>query len=133
MPYTLDAQTGSTVITLSAKSREEFVHDLIASLLEAAYGQHTDTADAGRVVPIQAAGAGDAEILARLAAGTLRAVRETQGRLLPPRWIALDEGRVTATLPVAANGEPGPLLAARRALLERPLPDLVARLEVGSP
>jgi hypothetical protein len=91
VPYT-DARAGSTVITLSAKSREEFVHDLVASLLEAAYGKRPEAGAAeGRVIPIQAAGADEAEILAQLAAGTLRAVRETSGRLLPPRWIALDE------------------------------------------
>lgn len=133
MTYTVDARASSTVITLSAKSREEFVHDLVASLLEAAYGKRPEAGAAeGRVIPIQAAGANEAEILAQLAAGTLRAVRETSGRLLPPRWIALDEKRVTATLPVAGDGAPGPFLAARRTSLECPLPDLKATLEVAA-
>jgi hypothetical protein len=131
--YTVEDRASFTVITLSAKSREEFVRDLVASLLEAAYGTPPEAgAGAGRVIPIQAAGADDAEILSQLAAGTLRAVRETPGRLLPPRWIALDEKRVTATLPVAGNGAPGPLLSARRTSLERPLPELVATLEVAA-
>lgn len=133
MPYTVDPRSGSTLISLSATNREEFVRDLVASLLEAAYGKTSGAASGGRVVPIQAAGADDAEILARLAADTLRAVRETAGRLLPPRWISLDEGRVTATLPVASNGGPGPMLAAYRTSVERPLPDLKATLEVTAP
>ncbi len=131
MPYTVDVRAGSTFISLSAKSREEFVRDLVASLLEAAYGARPEGAAAGRVVPIQAAGADDAEILAHLAADTLRAVRETAGKLLPPRWIALDEGRVTATLPVVDNGGPPPRLTTRSTSLEHPLPELRATLEVA--
>jgi hypothetical protein len=131
VPYTVDSRASSTIISLSAKSREEFVRDLVASLLQAAYGERPEAAPAeGQVVPIQAAGADEAEILSQLTAGTLRAVRETAGRLLPPRWIALDENRVTATLPVVGHTAPGPLLAARRASLECPLPDLKATLEV---
>ena len=133
MTYTVDSRSASTVISLSAKSREEFVRDVVASLLEAAYGKLPDAAAEGRVLPIQAAGADDEEILLALAADTLRAVRETRGRLLPPRWIALDEGRVTATLPIAANGEPGPVLAAGRTTVDHPLPDLKATLEVAAP
>ncbi|MGE5344547.1 MAG: hypothetical protein ACM3JH_01220 [Acidithiobacillales bacterium] len=131
MPYTVDVREGSTVISLSAKTREEFVRDLVTSLLEAAYGAHPEGAAAGRVVPIQAAGADEAQILAHLAEGTLRAVRETAGKLLPPRWIALDEGRVTAVLPVVDNGGPPPRLTARSTSLERPLPELRARLELA--
>jgi len=93
---------------LAATSREEFVRDLVASLLEAAYGKPSAAAPAaGQVVPIQTAGADEAEILSHLAAETLRAVHETAGTLLAPRWIAFDEQRVTATLPVAEGASTG--------------------------
>jgi hypothetical protein len=131
VPYTVDVRAGSTHISVSAASREEFVRDLVSSLLEAAYGTRPEGPDEGRVVPIQAAGADDAEILAELAADTLRAVRETAGRLRPPRWIALDEGRVTVTLPVGGDGGPPPRLTARRTSVDRPLPELLATLEVA--
>ncbi len=131
MPYTVDVRAGSTFISLSARSREEFVHDLVASLLEAAYGVLPEGPAARRVVPIQAAGTHEAEILAHLAADTLRAVGETAGKLLPPRWISLDEGRVTAVLPVVENGGPPPRLMTRSTSLEHPLPELRATLEVA--
>lgn len=132
MSYTVDATAHGAVISLAARSREEFVRDLVASLLEAAYGKTSGGGPAaGQVVPIQSAGADDAEILSRLAADTLRAVQETPGTLLAPRWIAFDEQRVTATLPVAEGAAPGRHLAAKRADLVSPLPDLRATLELS--
>jgi len=133
VPYTVDATSHGAVISLTAKSREEFVRDLVAALLEAAYGKLPAAAPAdGRMVPIQSAGAGESEILSHLTADTLRAVHETSGTLLAPRWIAFDEQRVTATLPVAGGASFGRLLTARRAALESPLPDLRATLELDA-
>lgn len=131
MPYTVDATAHGAVISLSAGSREEFVRDLVASLLEAVYGKAPAAAPGvGQMVPIQSAGADEAEILSRLAADTLRAVHETPGTLLAPRWIAFDEQRVTATLPVAGSASSGRHLTARRASLDSPLPNLRATLEL---
>ena len=133
MPYRLDATDHGAVISLEAKSREEFLRDLVASLLEASYGRAPEGASAGgQVVPLQAAGADEAEILVNLADGTLRAVRETAGVLLPPRWLAFDENRVTVTLPVGAGPARGRFLTACRTSLESPLPALRATVELTS-
>lgn len=133
MSYTIETRPHGALITLAATSREEFVRDLLASLLETAYGKNPGAAGAtGQVVPIQAAGADGAALLAHLAADTLRAIGETEGTLLPPRWLAFDESRVTATLPVGPRTGPVPLLVPHRATLTSPLPDLRATLEVGS-
>ncbi len=134
MPYSIETRPNGALISLSATSREEFVRDLVTSLLEAAYGKSPASAGAPeRVVPIQAAGSDEAELLANLAADTLRAVGATAGTLLPPRWLAFDERRVTVTLPVAGGRHHGPVLAAGRATVERPLPDLRATLAVAAP
>jgi hypothetical protein len=129
--YTIETRPHGAFISLAAKSREEFVRDLVASLLEAAYGKTPGAAVAsGQVVPIQATGADDGALLAHLTADTLRAIRETEGTLLAPRWLAFDESRVTATLPVGLRSGPVPILGSHRAMLASPLPDLRATLEV---
>ncbi len=133
MPYTLGSGAGSTVISVTAKSREELVRDVVASLLQAAYdGAEAPGPAEGQMVPIQAAGDADAGLLAELVSGTLRAARETPGRLLPPRWIAFDEKRVTATLPVAGAAPPFRALSLKEAVVERPLPEFVGRIELTS-
>jgi hypothetical protein len=131
--YTIETRPHGTLITLAATSREEFVHDLLASLLEAAYGKNPGAASAsGQMVPIQATGADDRTLLAHLTEGMLRAIGETDGTLLAPRWLAFDESRVTATLPVGPRSGPVPVLIPHRATLASPLPDLRATLEVGT-
>ena len=131
MPYTVDSTATATVISLSAKSRAELVRDLVASVLEAAYGGTSTAPAEGQIVPIQAAGEGEAELLTNLAADTLRAVRETPGTLLPPRWLAFDEKRVTATLPVAGGAAASRDLVPRSAAVERSLPDFKGRIELA--
>ncbi len=131
MPYTIETRPHGALISLAARTREEFVKDLLASLLEAAYGKSPGAAEAsGQVVPIQATGADDGALLAHLAADTLRAIGETEGTLLAPRWLAFDESRVTATLPVGPRSGPLPVLVTRYATLTSPLPDLRATLEI---
>ena len=131
MSYTIETRPHGALISLAATSREEFVRDLLASLLEAAYGKNPGAASAsGQVVPIQAAGADDRTILANLTEGMLRAIGETEGTLLAPRWLAFDESRVTATLPVGPRSGPSPVLVPHRATLTSPLPDLRATLEI---
>lgn len=131
MSYTIETRPHGAFISLAATSREEFVRDLVASLLEAVYGKNPGAAGAsGQVVPIQATGVDDGALLAHLTADTLRAIGETEGRLLPPRWLAFDESRVTATLPVGPRSGPVPVLGPHRATLASPLPDLRATLEV---
>ncbi len=133
MSYTIETRPHGALISLAATSREEFVRDLLAALLEAAYGKNSGAAGAsGQMLPIQATGADDGALLAHLTADTLRAIGETKGTLLPPRWLAFDESRVTATLPVGPRSGPGPMLVPHRATLASPLPDLRATLEVGT-
>jgi len=102
--YNLSRSSDRLAIALAAGSREELVKDLIAALLDASYGETprvaSVTAAEAVFVPIQASGNDERELLAHLAADALRAVAETDGVLLPPRWLAFDEKRVTANLPV---------------------------------
>lgn len=131
MSYTIETRPHGALITVAATSREEFVRDLLASLLEAAYGKNPGAAGAsGQMVPIQAAGADDGALLEHLTASALRAIGETEGTLLAPRWLAFDESRVTATLPVSPRSGPVTVLVPHRATLTSPLPDLRATLEV---
>jgi hypothetical protein len=131
VPYTVDSSGSGTVISLSAKSREELVRDLVTAVLEAAYGGASASAAAeGQIVPIQATGGEDAELLTNLAADTLRAVRDTRGMVLPPRWLAFDEKRVTAMLPVAGDAATSRVFLPQNAVVERPLPDFRGRIEL---
>ena len=104
MSYSLSRSSDPPSIALAAGSREELVRDLIAALLDASYGDPAPppagSAAESVFVPIQASGNDERELLTQLAADTLRAVAETDGVLLPPRWLAFDEKRVTANLPV---------------------------------
>ena len=133
MSYTIETRPHGAFISLAATSREEFVRDLVASLLEAAYGKNPGAAGAsGQMLPIQAIGTDDRTLLAHLSEGMLLAIGETEGRLLAPRWLAFDESRVTATLPVGPRSGPVPVLVSHRVTLASPLPDLRATLEVGT-
>lgn len=133
MSYTIETRPHGAFISLAATSREEFVRDLLASLLEAAYGKNPGAAgSSGQMLPIQTSGADDGALLAHLAADALRAIRETEGTLLAPRWLAFDESRVTATLPVGPRSGPVPALVPYRSKLVSPLPDLRATLEIGT-
>jgi len=88
-------------LTVTAPSREELFRSALAGLLEAAYGAPIPSGSyEGRVVPVQASGADDDALLAELAHDALRAVREEPGTVQPPRWLAFDERRATANLPL---------------------------------
>ena len=125
VPFELgDTETGVT-IQLSATSREEAVRDLLAGLLQAAYtGTPQDGTADGQFVPVQAVGETFESLMADLVRDTLEAVRQAPGTLLPPRWLAFDEKRVTANLAMV------PTLARRRGLRR---PDLGPALKVESP
>jgi hypothetical protein len=133
--YTIETVPHGALISLASASREEVVRDLVASLLEAAYGAGpAGAAASGQMVPIQAAGADDRELLSNLAADTLHAIAGTDGTLLPPRWLAFDEKRVTAILPVVpTKGEARPLSLGKPLTLDPAAPGFVARLSLESP
>lgn len=100
MPYELKESPETIQISVSAPSREELFQAALTGVLAATYGPPLpDEASEGQVVPIQAAGDDDEVLLAGLVGEALRAVREQQGTLLPPRWLAFDVNRVTANLP----------------------------------
>lgn len=137
MPYTLSDSPNGTVLMLEAETRDELVHALLGGLLAASYGNASPSGSPeGQFVPIQAGGNDTEELLTNLAADALRAVAETDGTLVPPRWLSFDEKRVTAHLPVvpARPSWRAFVLAARRPALtiESELPAFRARLELAS-
>jgi hypothetical protein len=116
VPYELKESTEAIELTVSATSREELFRAALAGALEAAYGaQVPEGSSEGRVVPVQAAGDTDDVLLAGLVDDALRATSEEAGTLRPPRWLAFDEKRVTATLPVHAPKAPASLLIVAKA------------------
>lgn len=101
MPHELKESPDSIEISVTAAGREELFRAALEGVLSAACPRVPEGKGDGRVVPVQAAGADDETLLAGLVEDTLRAVREEPGTLLPPRWLAFDEHRVTANLPLA--------------------------------
>lgn len=100
MPHELKEGPESIALSVTAPGREELFRSALEGILAASYPGPAEGKGDGRVVPVQAAGTDDASLLAGLVEDTLRAVREEQGTLLPPRWLAFDEHRVTANLPL---------------------------------
>jgi hypothetical protein len=102
--YDLNPASARLDISLAAANREELVRDIITALLVASYRGAAAAAPGAAadslVVPIQASGRDEQELLTHLVADTLRAVSATDGVLGPPRWLAFDEKRVTANLPI---------------------------------
>jgi hypothetical protein len=107
VPHDVKESPEAIELSVSAPSREELFRAALGGLLEVAYGsQVPEGSYEGRVVPVQAAGDDDDVLLAGLVDDALRAVREEAGTLRPPRWLAFDEKRVTATLPLHAPKAP---------------------------
>lgn len=104
MPHELKESPEAIELSMTARTREELFREALAGILEAAYGRPLpEGIYAGHVVPVQAAGSDDDTLLAELADDTLRAIRDEDGALQPPRWLAFDENRVTATLPMQSE------------------------------
>lgn len=102
MPHELKEGPESIEISVTAPGREELFRSALEAVLAASRSAPPEGKGDGRVVPVQAAGTDDASLLAGLVEDTLRAVRGEPGTLLPPRWLAFDEHRVTANLPLVA-------------------------------
>ena len=134
MPYELKESTEAIELTVSATSREELFRAALAGALEAAYGaQVPEGSSEGRVVPVQAAGDTDDVLLAGLVDDALRATSEEAGTLRPPRWLAFDEKRVTATLPLHSPKAPARSLLVARAEVSTGDGGLAARVELLLP
>lgn len=130
MPYELKESPEAVQLSVSAPNREELFQATLTGVLAAIYGMSLpEGTSEGRVVPVQAAGADDVVLLAGLVGETLRATREEQGTLLPPRWLAFDVNRVTANLPLHPEKSSARRLDALRTRIETGENEWTARLE----
>jgi hypothetical protein len=101
MPYSLRETPGGIELDVAASGRESLVRESLHGVLEALYGKEAiGGPGSGQAIPIQAAGVTLGQSLPELVAELLDLAPKTQGPLGPPRWLAFDEGRLTATLPV---------------------------------
>lgn len=106
MTYGLSETPSGLTITLAARTRDELYHEAAKAALEAAYGGAPAAVAGGQTYPVQGAGKDEAEILRTFVAECLDAAHLAPGTLLPPRWLAFDEGRVTANLVLAEAKTP---------------------------
>ena len=101
MPYEMKESPEAILLSVRASGREELFREAVTGVLAATYGTPLpEGASEGRIVPVQAAGDDDSSLLEGLLEEALRAVREEEGTLRPPRWLAFDVNRVTVNLPL---------------------------------
>lgn len=132
MPHELKERPDSIELSVTAPGREELFRSALEGILAASYPAPPEGKGDGRVVPVQAAGSDDESLLAGLLEDTLRAIREEPGTLLPPRWLAFDEHRVTANLPMAGPRAESRALALEDASVSASEAGLTARIELAS-
>lgn len=130
MPHELKESPDSIEVSVTAAGREELFRAAIEGVLAAALPNAPEEKGDGRVVPVQAAGADDETLLAGLVEDTLRAVRDEPGTLLPPRWLAFDENRVTANLALTGPRADARSLALADAAIVPAESGFAARLEL---
>lgn len=107
MSYGISQTPSGIRIDLAAKTREELYRDAVSAALEAVYGgPPPDGASDGQTYPVQGAGLREDEIVRTLFAECLEAARRAPGTLHAPRWLAFDEGRVTANLALSTPAAP---------------------------
>ena len=101
MPYSLKETPGGMELDVTASGRDALVRESLAGVLEALYGKgSTGGTGSGQAIPLQAAGVTLAQSLPELVGELLEAAPKSPSPLGTPRWLAFDEGRVTATFPV---------------------------------
>ena len=101
MPHELMMSPDEIELRVTSPDRESLFRDALTGVLEAVYGAPLpEGKNEGQVVPVQASAGDDDALLVELVHDVLRAAREKEGVLRPPRWLAFDERRVTANLPV---------------------------------
>ncbi|HQN06794.1 MAG TPA: hypothetical protein PK569_04410 [Thermoanaerobaculia bacterium] len=101
MPHELKTSPDEMELLVTSPDREGLFRDALAGALEAVYGAPLPEGEnQGQVVPVQASAGDDESLLVELVHDVLRAVRAVDGALRPPRWLAFDDRRVTANLPV---------------------------------
>ena len=107
MPYGISETPSGLTITLAAKTRDELYRDAVEAALEAAYGGKPPAgASDGQTCPVQGAGLAEGEILRTFVTECFEAARRAPGTLHAPRWLAFDEGRVTANLALSTPKTP---------------------------
>ena len=107
MAYGISEAPSGLTITLAAKTRDELYRDAVRAALAAAYGGEPPAgASDGQTFPVQGAGLKEGDILRTFVAGCLEAARRAPGTLHAPRWLAFDEGRVTANLALSTPKTP---------------------------
>jgi hypothetical protein len=105
--YGISETPSGITITLEAKDRHELYREAVAAALEAVYGGAPPAgASDGQTYPVQGAGLDDAGMLRTLFSECFGAARRAEGTLHPPRWLAFDEGRVTANLALSTPKTP---------------------------
>lgn len=132
MTYEISESRGTIHVSILAASREELWRETIRAALDAAYvGGATTSEYDGQVFPIQAVGTDDGEVLTQLLHECFEAVRTAEGRLQPPKWMAFDERRVTANLPIVTPTTPARTLALKHpATVTKSASGLEARAEL---
>jgi hypothetical protein len=107
MPYTLKETPGGVSLEVAASGRDALVRESVRGVLDVLYGgSSAERSGSGQNIPIQAAGVGLGESLGDLVTGLATAALQSDGVLGAPVWLAFDEGRVTATLPVLDERRP---------------------------
>ena len=101
MTYGLTESPSAIEATISTPDRETFFRDAIQVALRVAYAGEPPLGDSeGQFVPIRAVGNDDRSIMSELVKECLDAAHNARGILHPPRWLAFDDGRVSANLPL---------------------------------
>lgn len=101
MTHALEETEEGIEIALPGGTREELFRQAVDAALAAAYGGVPEKGEyVGQVVPVQAVGETDREILEQLVRGCIEAAHESKGTLHAPRWLGFDVDRVTVTMPV---------------------------------
>jgi hypothetical protein len=105
--YGISETPSGLTITLAAKNRDELYREAVKAALEAVYGGAPRAGESdGQTYPVQGAGLDDAGMLRTLFSECFVAAKRAEGTLHPPRWIAFDEGRVTANLAMSRLKSP---------------------------
>jgi hypothetical protein len=105
--YGISETPSALTITLAAKTRDELYRDAAKAAFEAVYGgvPPEGTSD-GQTYPVQGAGFAEGDILRTFFTECFEAARRAPGTLHAPRWLAFDEGRVTANLALSTPKTP---------------------------
>jgi hypothetical protein len=105
--YGLTETPSGLTITLAAKTRDELYRDAVKAALEAVYGGTPPAGESdGQTYPVQGAGLTEGEMLRTLFEECFVAAQRAEGTLHVPRWLAFDEGRVTANLALSTPKAP---------------------------